>query len=578
MEQRRKNLEKHMDSLRAKSNLQYTISNANRGIYDKNTVKELSKVKTAAELLRDTAAQREIALGHIAEIFKNAKDQTEFLQKLESYVGNGVEAFNHHYLSFMKEVGKSISGMTPAAVAILFRRFIEKKSKEELFEDLGDYERTLIAYDAANQDEIDRRSLEASPEIPEPPEEKIDEERLRIARAQSLHRDILNKYNQWWGNNDEILNPDEMLDVMDALVKTAPETTNQARMTDELLNLMMIDIYRRIIQGENAKELRKNMDSGFASAETALEEAGLYDKDIFEEKSKNAYDQLNQIYKLHKEEVKKAEEDAKEQKKAKKKDNDEIKKLIHDRFDEGKDKQEEFDYIYEHVNEIIFKALLDNAEALRASGKKDKEIKDELRKTASVIKTELKKHADLSDEDNNKEYNDTVSRVRAVMGLGIIENHKIGLTANYPFGKYLLNDKQLLKNVLHVRGKKGGAIKKFPKTPISNKLKEIIMGVSDGNQPSQEQYDQLTEHEAELFDRLVHASFNSKNPSSIERKVNKKIDADIERYELVRGEIMSGNNNPELIRELKILILKLMKQGILSKVEGMDVLLVLCSL
>jgi hypothetical protein len=45
------------------------------------------------------------------------------------------------------------------------------------------------------------------------------------------------------------------------------------------------------------------------------------------------------------------------------------------------------------------------------------------------------------------------------------------------------------------------------------------------------------------------------------------------RFEVLKGEIMAGNDSPELTKEFKILILKLSEEGLLPKGEVRGLLL-----
>ena len=47
---------------------------------------------------------------------------------------------------------------------------------------------------------------------------------------------------------------------------------------------------------------------------------------------------------------------------------------------------------------------------------------------------------------------------------------------------------------------------------------------------------------------------------------------EIHEYEVMRGEIMSGNDNKELIKKFKLLIIKLSRRGALPKKEVSDIL------
>lgn len=51
-----------------------------------------------------------------------------------------------------------------------------------------------------------------------------------------------------------------------------------------------------------------------------------------------------------------------------------------------------------------------------------------------------------------------------------------------------------------------------------------------------------------------------------------KKDEEYERFRLVQGSFVAGDNSPQIIKELKYFILKYMKEGRLSKTDGYHIL------
>jgi hypothetical protein len=55
-------------------------------------------------------------------------------------------------------------------------------------------------------------------------------------------------------------------------------------------------------------------------------------------------------------------------------------------------------------------------------------------------------------------------------------------------------------------------------------------------------------------------------------------DKDIHQYEVMKGEILSGNDNVEMVKKFKILIMKMMRKELLPKSQAKDILLDLATL
>jgi hypothetical protein len=86
---------------------------------------------------------------------------------------------------------------------------------------------------------------------------------------------------------------------------------------------------------------------------------------------------------------------------------------------------------------------------------------------------------------------------------------------------------------------------------------------------SEEDYKELDDAEKKLFDDLLTFSRTDKHEGLMlykHRKYNdKERDEDIKKFNILRGEVLGGNDNPNLIKELKVLLFKLLNQKIISR-------------
>ena len=55
-------------------------------------------------------------------------------------------------------------------------------------------------------------------------------------------------------------------------------------------------------------------------------------------------------------------------------------------------------------------------------------------------------------------------------------------------------------------------------------------------------------------------------------------DQELNRFTILRGEILDGNDSKELVKEFKVLLLKMMNEGKIGKSAGREVLMDLISL
>lgn len=134
------------------------------------------------------------------------------------------------------------------------------------------------------------------------------------------------------------------------------------------------------------------------------------------------------------------------------------------------------------------------------------------------------------------------------------------------FGKYLINLDALIKrHKLLVKYPSKVNVMNFRQNQIvSPKFVNVLSDYLKTRILDRELYNELDDKEQQLLTqvaRLSEANLGiSTKYSSMEREL-------LKRFNLLRGEILAGNNNPEIFRELKNMVLKLSHENIISKKE-----------
>jgi hypothetical protein len=139
------------------------------------------------------------------------------------------------------------------------------------------------------------------------------------------------------------------------------------------------------------------------------------------------------------------------------------------------------------------------------------------------------------------------------------------------FGKFLINNNKLNDDIISIKRPSGGNITEFPSSKVSNKLSRVFKKIVGGQLPSYNELSDLTEEEknylykvskkAEILDKL-----------SIPAPSKDKEEKDIHQFEVMKGEIMAGNDSKEMIKSFKLLLNKLSKSGALPKQQVSEVL------
>jgi hypothetical protein len=161
-----------------------------------------------------------------------------------------------------------------------------------------------------------------------------------------------------------------------------------------------------------------------------------------------------------------------------------------------------------------------------------------------------------------------------------IKKNKIGDGLKYDdeptyrqFGKYVININQLKdRDILNVKFPSLGRIPQFKPTPISDILKEFILELLETGKVSHRIYDQIPIDERQLFEKIATGA-GILNTLKIKRTISNEDKEDNNRFNLLKGEYLAGNNSVSLLKELRKLVVKFMSQGKISKHDGMNLLI-----
>lgn len=133
-----------------------------------------------------------------------------------------------------------------------------------------------------------------------------------------------------------------------------------------------------------------------------------------------------------------------------------------------------------------------------------------------------------------------------------------------PFGRYVIHRGQLDKNIVSIKRPRGGAIAQFGSKRVSMKLGALLRKVIGGSIPSFDEIQSLDEVEKEYLYRLSELSdiMDKVNIPTPNKDQNEK---DVNTFEIMRGQILAGNDSEELIQNFKQLIIRLSKKGLIPK-------------
>jgi hypothetical protein len=205
--------------------------------------------------------------------------------------------------------------------------------------------------------------------------------------------------------------------------------------------------------------------------------------------------------------------------------------------------------------------------------------------TLSMIKDYINRNAKAGASGvSDATSKETFSTEKSGFGLkaknGRIRTKKIGAGVKYEpeptyrqLGKYVINIQQLKeRDILNVKFPSLGRIPQFKPTPISDVLKEFILDLLETGKVSNRIYEQIPIEERQLFERIATGA-GILNALKLKRTMSNEDKEDNDRFVLLKGEYLAGNNSVALLKELRKLVVKFMSQGKISKHDGMNLLI-----
>lgn len=106
-------------------------------------------------------------------------------------------------------------------------------------------------------------------------------------------------------------------------------------------------------------------------------------------------------------------------------------------------------------------------------------------------------------------------------------------------------------------------VRSIKDSPISSQLAKVLLLLLNNNKIDSDLYNQLMDSEKDLVESLI--STNKTIDKLHHTRYNQsEIDELINKYNILKGELLIGNNNPDLLKDLKLTIIQLVNYNILQ--------------
>jgi len=144
--------------------------------------------------------------------------------------------------------------------------------------------------------------------------------------------------------------------------------------------------------------------------------------------------------------------------------------------------------------------------------------------------------------------------------------------ANAEFGKYIINRRQLDKQVLNLKTKSGGAISWFTPQPISDSFCELLNDMLAGNGLNKHLLKTLDPDEQKVFYQVCDKA-GILQEYKMTKPVDKEEEEQMKKFQILLGEFQSGNNSPTLISQLRKYIIHFTNLGKIPKAKSLSMLM-----
>lgn len=175
-----------------------------------------------------------------------------------------------------------------------------------------------------------------------------------------------------------------------------------------------------------------------------------------------------------------------------------------------------------------------------------------------------------SNIEPNEARQKTLDDSKAMFGYGLKN-----ISSVVEFGALHLNMNKLKnENKLKLTYKNGNALKEIKLTTVSDKFIDMVMDIVNGKKFSDRKFSMLPEDEKYLYQVMLK---KSKLAGDLDVRLDKLTSSTIDElkneWELTLGQINSGNDSPTLIKRAKELIKIFMDKKMISKSEGLKMLM-----
>ena len=140
------------------------------------------------------------------------------------------------------------------------------------------------------------------------------------------------------------------------------------------------------------------------------------------------------------------------------------------------------------------------------------------------------------------------------------------------FGKFIIQYKFLLDNILLVKYKSYAPIPTIKRQDISDDLKDIIINIFDTGEINYQLGKTLIQSEKDLLTSLITKSGLKEQLKFNKVHLLEDIKDIINDFNVLKGIIIAGNDNPDIITKIKVVLDKLVLYKRITKKDALEII------
>ena len=140
------------------------------------------------------------------------------------------------------------------------------------------------------------------------------------------------------------------------------------------------------------------------------------------------------------------------------------------------------------------------------------------------------------------------------------------------FGKFIIQYKFLLDNLLLVKYKSYAPIPTIKRQDISDDLKDIIINIFDSGEINYQLGKTLNQSEKDLLTSLITKSGLKEQLKFNKLHLLEDIKDIINDFNVLKGIIIAGNDNPDIITKIKVVLDKLVLYKRITKKDALEII------